>query len=107
MLKWNTEVEGHFIEFMTGSTGSIDPWSLAYAVENDIKLWISDDMMDYVRIDNSVIYKFERCSAYVLVDMIKNGELNTFKEVDDWLMTNCKQCLTYLEMVEILNKRRR
>ena len=74
------EIDGHSFEFRICSTGSIDPWSLDYAIKNSINFMISDDMTYFVLLDGDSIYKLLNY-GHIFEDVIPK----TFEEAKEWL----------------------
>jgi hypothetical protein len=103
-MRYKTEIEGHSIEIRTNRTGSIDPWSLDYATENNIRLMITSDMGVFILIDGEDIYRTNSWGAKLSEKLI-NGEINTFQGVMEWLAENSeKEEKTLSEMIEILRR---
>ena len=103
-LQYKTEIEGRSIEIRGNRTGSIDPWSLDYATENNIRLMITSDMGVFILLDGEDIYRTNSWGIELSEKLI-NGEINTFQGVMEWLAKNSeKEEKTLSEMIEILNK---
>lgn len=60
MSIFNVMIKGHTLEFRTSSSGSIDPWTMDYASEHKIGLIGTADIKDFVKVDNTWIYKITR-----------------------------------------------
>ncbi len=112
MMNFNAEIDGHVVEFLFGTTESIDPWSLAYADENNIDVWITCDPTYFVRLDGESIYRFDKSSAddvnneQKIVEEIKTYKDTKFSDLVIWLAKNCVKMPDYSEMIEQLDKQK-
>lgn len=112
MMNFNAEMDSHIVEFLFGTTGSIDPWSLAYADENNIDVWITRDPTYFVRLEGESIYRFDKSSAddinneQKIVEEIKTYKDTKFSDLVIWLAKNCVKMPDYSEMIEQLGKQK-
>lgn len=90
MSIFNVMIKGHTLEFRSSCSGSIDPWTMDYAAEHKIPLFGTDDIEDFVKVDNLWIYKLAYCCAEKFIELYSNEKMQTWEEVQDWLNNNCK-----------------
>ena len=84
-------IDGHTLEFRMSGSGSIDPWTREYCQEHNIPLIGTADIKEFVRVDSHYIYRITK--GYGDSDFFKmyeRGDLKTFDQVQDWLLTNTK-----------------
>lgn len=98
-------IKGHTLEFRTSSSGSIDPWTMDYASEHKIGIIGTADIKDFVKVDNTWIYKITRGFTASFYNKYSNDELKTWEEVQDWLNNNCELIKNVSEIEEIGKRR--
>ena len=89
MSNFNVMIKGHTLEFRTSGSGSIDPWTRDYAREHNIALIGTADVKDFVKVDDTWIYKIIHGYTSGFYEKYSNDELKTWEEVQDWLKENC------------------
>lgn len=71
------EIEGHKVIVSPSSTGSVDPWSLDYAIKNNIGLMCTSDMATFALIDGENIYRLKWFG--INIDEICHGTWEEFR----------------------------
>ena len=86
-MKVNLELFGHTIELCSSGSGSIDPWSGAYAHSINLSLWGTADIGEFMLIDGSKIYKlYSFTDAKELHDFITSDVFDSWEQFEnEWL----------------------
>lgn len=104
-MDYSFTTEGHTFEFRSCPTGSIDPWSLDYARENNIHLVGTSDFADFILIDGDTLYKLRGYNPKQL-EPLMNGTIQGFDNVMQ-LINKIAYSFGFLkESIEKLNKLR-
>lgn len=99
MINWKKEIDGHTIEYSYGSTGSIDPWSLDFANQNNIALIVTSDIAYYFLVDNSEIFKDKRYT-----NSPDPYEMDTFDSISEYLSNYTEYNGNLQERIDKLKK---
>ena len=90
---YSTEICGHKIEVVLGSTGSCSPWFLDACTEQGIILIISADMHWWMRIDNCDIYSVDELTdPYKLIDYFEG-----FKKDEEYCNNEDKESVDFFK----------
>ena len=85
-MKYDCEIEGHKISLLSNGTGSIDPWSEEYARSIGVSLMCTADMADFMLVDGTHIYKFDRNNdVYSLYQAVETHLLEKWEDFNIWL----------------------
>ena len=84
MKRQTYNLDGHTIEFRTGSTGSASPWGLDFAESIGLSLMVTSDIRDFILVDGESVYAFDSVgesinlaqSIYIEYD----GKLRTWED---------------------------
>lgn len=92
--------KGHTLEFRGCSTGSIDPWSLDYARENNIRLVGTSDIATFMLVDGDDIFKLKGSSLDALLSLINSNN----QDFDSFINEFAYPCGSLKESIGKLNK---
>ena len=96
-MEYKVEIEGHTIELRGSSTGSIDPWTLEYAIKKDVALWCTSDLGLFALVDDDHILKLRGCTTVEFYDIVQDDGFQTWADVEDWLNKNIERDFGSLE----------
>ena len=87
MVNFEEIIEGHTLYFKTSSTGSVSPWELDFANENNIPLIGTADLCDFLLVDGDTIYKLKWNAVF----KFEEANIETWDEFQGWIKDNCER----------------
>ena len=87
MIDLKTTIESHTLHFKTSSTGSVSPWELDFANENNIPLIGTADICDFLLVDGDTVYKLKWNAVF----KFEESNIKTWVEFQDWIKDNCER----------------
>ena len=90
----------HKVEIESSPTGSIDPWSLDYARENNIRLVGTSDIATFMLVDGDDIFKLKGSSLDALLSLINSNN----QDFDAFINEFAYSCGSLKESIGKLNK---
>lgn len=93
------KIDEHTIEISYSGSGSIDPWSGAYAREIGLSQWGTSDIANFALIDGDDIYRLRGACIVKFNNLYEGGDL-AWEEAVQWVKDHCESYFGSLKEIK-------